>query len=129
MPKSKSLQAPGSFLALMLEKHNLNPFKLAKDIHLSQSAVRLIVLGKTRISVPVAFRLAKYFNTNPELWLLMQMEWDIAEAAGNKALMDIIKNISRAKKGGDGKKTAAKKAVPSKKPAALTGKRKRPAAK
>ena len=106
----KSLQNPGSFLALVLEKYKLNPFKLSKDIHLSQSAVRMITIGKTKITTPVAMRLAKYFNTKPEYWLVMQMKWDIAEAEKDKALIKIVKSISKVKKGAaGGKDTTAKK--------------------
>ena len=107
MTKSNFLQAPGSFLALMLEKHKLAPFRLSKEIHLSQSAVRLLVLGKNRITVPVALRLAKYFGTDPEFWLVMQMKWEIAEAEKNKDLMKIVKSISRMKKGSAPKKKSA----------------------
>ena len=132
---SKAVYSPGSFLTLLLEKHKLNPFKLSKDIHLSQSAVRLIVLGKTRISVPVAMRLAKYFNTNPEFWLAMQMKWDLAEASKDKELVAIVKSISKftkttaaGKKAKAGrkpaaKKPAAKKAAGKKKPAAKAAKK------
>ena len=114
---AKVLQAPGPFLALMLEKYKLNPFKLSKEIHLSQSAVRLITIGQTKITVPVAMRLAQYFNTNPEFWLAMQMKWDIAEAGKDKALMKIVKSISRVSKSAAGS-TTKKKAVAKKKPAA-----------
>ena len=110
--KAATLQSPGAFLSHLLEKHKLNPFKLSKDIHLSQSAVRLIALGETRISTPVALRLAKYFNTNPEFWLAMQMKWDLAEAAKDKKLVNIVKNISRFKK-----EPAAEKKAEAKKPA------------
>ena len=109
MPK-KTSQSPGEFLSHLLEKHKLNPFKLSKDIHLSQSAVRLIALGETRISIPVAMRLAKYFNTNPEFWLAMQMKWDLAEAAKDKNLVNIVKSISKFKRDpAAGKKAATKK--------------------
>jgi addiction module HigA family antidote len=118
------LQSPGSFLTQMLEKYNLNPFKLSKEIKLSQSAVRLITIGKTKISVPVAMRLSKYFNTNPEFWLQMQMKWDIAEASKDKDLTKIVKSITRVKKSSDiakkpatKKNTATKKTVAAKKPA------------
>ena len=132
---SKTLQSPGAFLSLLLEKHNLNPFKLSKDIYLSQSAVRLIVLGETRISVSVALRLAKYFNTTPEYWLAMQMKWDLADASKDKALMKTIKNIARFKKetasakkpAASKKKTAAKKPA-AKKSTAKKAARKKPAA-
>ena len=120
----KTLQSPGAFLTRLLEKNNLNPFKLSKDIHLSQSAVRLITLGETRVTVPVALRLAKYFNTNPEFWLTMQLKWDLAEASKDKALMNIIKSIAKyTKDPAVGKKPiprkpAVKKAAASKKPVA-----------
>ena len=107
MPKSELLQAPGSFLTLMLEKYNLAPFRLSKEIHLSQSAVRLLVLGKNRITVPVALRLAKYFNTSPEFWLIMQVKWEIAQAEKDKDLMKIVKSISRMKTGSAPKKKSA----------------------
>jgi len=128
---ANALQSPGSFLALMLEKYRLNPFKLAKDIHLSQSAVRLITLGKTKITTSVAMRLAKYFNTNPEFWLAMQMKWDVAEASKDKTLMKVVKSISRATKGpaGGGKSAAVKKAAAKKKPAAKKKTAKKTAAK
>ena len=129
---AKALQSPGSFLTIMLEKYNLNPFKLSKDIHLSQSAVRLITIGKTKITVSVAMRLAKYFNTNPEFWLAMQMKWDIAEALQDKALVKVLKTISRVSKGAAGgakKPAAAKKPVAAKKPAAKKKTAKKAAAK
>ena len=142
MPRSNALRAPGPFLALMLKKYKLNPSKLSEDIHMSQSAIRLIVLGKTKISVPVALRLAKYFNTNPEFWLAMQMKWDIAEAAKDKELMKIVRSISKVKKSTTErpavqKKSAPKKTAPVRKPAAAkksavkksTAVKKRPTAK
>ena len=107
MPKTS--QSPGSFLAHMLEKYKLNPFKLSKDIHLSQSAVRMITIGKTKITTPVAMRLAKYFKTKPEYWLVMQMKWDIAEVSKDKTLLKIVKSISVVKEGGEDKTTATKK--------------------
>jgi addiction module HigA family antidote len=130
---SKTLQAPGAFFALMLEKYNLNPFKISKDIHLSQPVVRLLALGKTKITTPIAMRLAKYFNTNPEFWLAMQMKWDVAEASKDKSLMKIVKSISRVTKGtasGGGEKTVSvKKPTAVKKPAAKKAVTRKPAVK
>ena len=126
---SKTLQAPGPFLKLLLEKYKLNPFRLSKDIHLSQSAVRLITIGETKITVPVAMRLAKYFNTNPEFWLSMQMKWDIAEASKDKKLTGIIKSISKVKKAAPAKKTTAKKAPAKKAPVKKKAPAKKAAAK
>ena len=116
------LQSPGTFLTQLLEENKLNPFRLSKDIHLSQSAVRLIALGKTRVSVPVALRLSKYFGTSPEFWLMMQMEWDVAEAARDKDLTNIIKNIPRFKKNPVSGKPAASKTAKAGKRVKVTAK-------
>jgi addiction module HigA family antidote len=106
----------------MLEKYNLNPFKLSKDIHLSQSAVRMITIGKTKITTPVAMRLAKYFKTKPEYWLVMQMKWDIAEASKDKALLKIVKSIPKVKEGGEDKPAGKKKPTRAKKKTTRTRK-------
>jgi hypothetical protein len=84
----------------------------------------MITIGKTKITTPVAMRLAKYFNTNPEFWLVMQMKWDIAEANKDKALMKIVKSISRVKKAAadGGNKTAAAKKPGAKKKTTKTRK-------
>jgi plasmid maintenance system antidote protein VapI len=50
---------------------------------------------KTQITVPVTFRLAKYFNTNPKYWLATQMKYDIAKAADNKDVREALKSINK----------------------------------
>ena len=106
---SKIVQSPGEFISNMLEKHRISILKFSKDIHISQSAANLVVKGKTRISVPVAVKLAKYFNTVPEYWLKMQMDWDLAEANRDKKLMEEAKKISKFEKGPEPAKKAAAK--------------------
>ena len=108
---SKIIQSPGEFISNMLDKYRIPVLKFSKDISISQSAANLVVKGKTRISVPMAIKLAKYFNTNPEYWLKMQMDWDLAEAARDKKLMDSAKKISKFEKGPEPvRKPAAKPA-------------------
>jgi addiction module HigA family antidote len=96
MPKTK--QSPGTLLLKLIEKYNLNCNRLSKEIKCSQTALRLISLDKSRITTSIAVRLAKYFNTKPEYWLLAQMDYDLSKAAGNKALAGQLKGISRAGK-------------------------------
>jgi plasmid maintenance system antidote protein VapI len=62
----KTAQTPGTVLIAQMDEYQLNPFALSKAINLSQSAVRQIVLGKTKISVPTALRLSKFFSQKPE---------------------------------------------------------------
>jgi addiction module HigA family antidote len=113
MPKSAT-QTPGAVLQSFLDDYQLNPTILAKDISMSQSAIRQVVIGKTRISVPVALRLAKYFGNTPEYWIDVQNKYDLAEAARDSGLAAALKRIPRAKKAAP--KKAGKAAAPAKKP-------------
>jgi addiction module HigA family antidote len=103
MPKP-TIQSPGSVLQSLLDEYQLNPGKLGALVKLSQSAIRQVVIGKTRISVPMALRLAKYFGTTPEYWIDLQNKYDLAEAAKDGELTAVLKGISK------GKKPAPKKA-------------------
>jgi len=93
MPKTK--QTPGSLLLDFIDKHGLNCNRLSKEIKCSQTVLRLISLDKSRITTSIAVRLAKYFSTKPELWLLAQMEYDLEKAAGNKTLAKTLKVITK----------------------------------
>jgi addiction module HigA family antidote len=129
MPKlSKS---PGAVLQSLLDQYHLNPNRLGKEIKLSQSAVRQIVIGKARISAPVALRLAKYFGKKAEYWLELQIQYDLSVASKDKKLSAVLKNVGDVKKfipkAKPAKKAAPKKAAPkgakkAKKPAAKSAK-------
>jgi len=90
----KTTKSPGSLLLEFLDKNELNCNRLSKEINCSQTALRLISLDKSRITTSIAVRLAKYFTTKPELWLLAQMEFDLEKAANNKTLLKELKSIT-----------------------------------
>jgi len=114
MPKS---QTPASVLQSYMEEYQLNPFSLAKGINLSNSAVRLLVIGKAKISVSTALRLSKFFGQTPDYWLDLQREADLNEASKDEELQDILESIPKAKKPaapktGTAEKSAKKKEHP-----------------
>jgi len=96
MPKKN--QTPGSLLLEFLENYNLNCNRLSKEIKCSQTALRLISLDQSRITPSIAVRLAKFFNTKPELWLLAQMDYDLVKIASNKTIGKALKGIRTAEK-------------------------------
>jgi len=96
MPKTTS--TPGSVLISLMDEYQLNPFSLSKAISLSPSAVRLLVIGKSKMTVPTALRLAKLFGQTPDFWLDLQRNADIKDAAKDEKLSAILKGISKAKK-------------------------------
>jgi addiction module HigA family antidote len=81
-----------------MDEYQLNPFSLSKELHLSNSAVRLLAIGKAKISVSTSLRLSKFFGQTPAYWLDLQREADITEASKDKELQDILKAIPKAKK-------------------------------
>ena len=111
MPKSS--KTPATVLQSLMDEYQLNPFSLSKAIQLSHSAVRLLAIGKSSISVSTALRLAKFFDQTPAYWLDLQREADLDEASRDSKLQDILKAINKAKKPSAPKPQTAKK--PSKK--------------
>jgi addiction module HigA family antidote len=87
-------KTPGTILLDYISKNRLNCNRVAKEIKCSQTALRLISLDKSRITTSVAVRLAKYFDTKPEFWLLTQMQYDLTKAANNKTLNKQLKYIA-----------------------------------
>jgi addiction module HigA family antidote len=120
----KIMQSPGTVLKLFLRGYQLNPTSLAKELKLSQATVRLLTLDKTKISVHVALRLAKFFSMKPEYWLDLQNSYDLSLASGNKKLTAVLQSIPVAKKPAPGQKNAAAKS-----PGKKTAKSKAPAKK
>jgi len=94
----KSTQTPASVLIALMEEYQLNPFSLSKEINLSQSSVRQLVTGKSKVTVPTALRLAKYFGQSHDYWLDLQRAKDVSDAQNNEELMAIVKGIPKAKK-------------------------------
>jgi addiction module HigA family antidote len=109
----QNLSSPSAVLKNLMDEYGLNPSKLAAAINFNQATLRLIIMGKGKISCPAAFRLAKFFGNTPEYWLNLQMQYDIAEAAKDKELTAVLKDIKKAVKGASVKKEA--KTVVSKK--------------
>jgi len=48
-----------------------------------------LVNGKNGVSPEMAIRLSKAFGGRPEVWLGMQMEYDLAQAAKNEARIKV----------------------------------------
>ena len=120
----KLVQSPASLLKTMLTKYQLSGNQLAKSLGINSATINFILNEKTKISVPVALRLAKFFNTVPEYWLAMQMKYDLSIAAKDKALAKAVSGISKVSKPVKPRgKPAKAKAAPAKKTAAVKGKK------
>jgi len=111
----KTAQTPASALKSLMGEYQVTAFSLSKAISLSNSAVQQILKGKNKITVSTASRLAKFFGNSVSYWLDLQQQSDLAEAAKDKNLSDILKGITKAKK-----PAVKAKAKPQAKPAKKT---------
>jgi addiction module HigA family antidote len=69
---------PGEvLLEEFLKPMNLSQNRLALDIGVPARRINEIVLGKRSVTVDTALRLARYFGTSPQLWLGLQMDYDL----------------------------------------------------
>jgi addiction module HigA family antidote len=75
-----------------LKPLNLTMNRLALELRVSPNRISQIVEGDRDITADTAFRLARYFGTTPELWLGIQMQFNI-ETARDKLLAQIEREV------------------------------------
>ncbi len=72
---------PGEILSEEFMKPlGLSQNRLARDIDVPVGRISEIVRGKRAITADTALRLGKYFGVSPELWLNLQMDFDLRVA-------------------------------------------------
>jgi len=69
----------------ILKEMYLAPLKLtvtqaAKSLGVTRKTLSELINGKSGISTTMALCLSKAFNTTPELWLNMQLNYDLRKA-------------------------------------------------
>ncbi|MGH7840385.1 MAG: HigA family addiction module antitoxin [Candidatus Binataceae bacterium] len=69
---------PGEILLEdFLKPMGLSMHRLAMDLHVPANRISQIVEGQRSISADTALRLSRYFGTTAELWLGLQMDFDL----------------------------------------------------
>ena len=62
-----------------LKPMNITPYRLAKEINISQTRISDIIHRKRRVTADTALRLSKFFCTSAKLWLGLQNDYDLEE--------------------------------------------------
>ena len=57
----------------------------ARKLGNSLNRLNEIVLGKRRITADTALRLARFLKTSPQLWMRLQVDWDLHQALQRQA--------------------------------------------
>lgn len=83
---------PGEILKeLYLDPLEMSAGALAKKLNVPRTRIERIVTQKTGITSDTALRLAKFFDTSPQLWMNLQVSYDLKmEAVRNRAEIDRI---------------------------------------
>ena len=81
IPTHRAPTHPGE----MLLEEFLNPIgltqrDLAEGIRVPYQRVNELVNGRRGITPATALRLAKFFGTTPDLWMNLQLRWDLYHA-------------------------------------------------
>lgn len=63
-----------------LEPMGLTAYRLAKDIGMTPSAIGDIIARRRSVTAETALKLARYFGTSPDVWLGLQMGFDLETA-------------------------------------------------
>ena len=74
-----------------LEPLGLTVTKAARVLGVTRQAVNNLVNGHSGISPEMAIRLSKAFGGSPEVWLRMQMNYDLAQVRKREAEIDVTR--------------------------------------
>ncbi|MGP6441780.1 HigA family addiction module antitoxin [Rahnella aceris] len=80
-----------------LEPAALRINDLADMLNVHRNTISALVNNNRKLTVDIAFRLAKTFETSVEFWLNLQTNVDIWEVRNNPRLMDDINKVAHLK--------------------------------
>jgi len=77
-----------------LEPLGLSITKAAEILGVTRLTLSNLVNGKNGVSPEMAIKLSKAFGSSPEVWLGMQMDFDLAQAEKNADRIKIKKAVA-----------------------------------
>lgn len=71
---------PGEILADELDESGVTPSAFARQIGVPPNRVSRIIAGKRSVSADSALRFGRWFGVEPQFWLNLQSQFDLAVA-------------------------------------------------
>lgn len=71
---------PGVILKDELEEMGVTPTEFARQIDVPANRVSMIISGKRSITGDTALRFGHWFGTDPQFWINLQAQFDLATA-------------------------------------------------
>ncbi len=99
IPTHRTPSHPGEILLHeFLEPLDLSQRELAKGIRVPYQRINELINGRRGVTPSTALRLSRFFGTTPELWLNLQLRWDLFHA--QRAEADELKRIRKTRAAG-----------------------------
>jgi addiction module HigA family antidote len=87
---------PGEVIRqLCIEPLGVTVTEAARALGVTRKALSELINGRAGVSVEMALRLAKAFDTSAESWLNMQVQYDLAQA-GKRVRLDRVRRLTAA---------------------------------
>ncbi len=87
IPTHRAPTHPGEMLLEeFLIPMNLTQRELADGIRVPYQRVNELINGRRGITPATALRLARFFGTSPDLWMNLQLRWDLFHAEADEAM-------------------------------------------
>ena len=80
---------------LCIEPLGVTVTEAARALGVTRKALSELINGRAGVSVEMALRLAKAFDTSAESWLNMQVQYDLAQA-GKRVRLDRVRRLTAA---------------------------------
>ena len=71
---------PGQILKEELEDFGVLPTELARQVNVPANRITQLIQGKRNMTADTALRLGHWFGTDPQFWLNLQAQFDLASA-------------------------------------------------
>lgn len=82
---------PGEILQeFYLEPLSLSVTSASEKLLISRPNLSAIIIGRAGISPLMALKLAKAFNTSPQLWINLQSSYDLWQASQNAEVIEQV---------------------------------------
>lgn len=87
----KRVVHPGLILKDELEEFAISPTEFARQIDVPPNRISQIISGKRSITGDTALRFGHWFGVDPEFWLNLQAQFELATA--NKEFGELIREL------------------------------------
>jgi addiction module HigA family antidote len=86
---------PGEILKDELDELGITPTALARQLDVPANRLSQIIAGKRAITGDTALRLGHWFGTDPQFWLNLQSQHDLADRQSGEAIRALATRASQ----------------------------------